>query len=279
MFDWVNRKRKIAKHKKFLWYTDTHFNYAFPFSTYRFVKHINKEKPEGVFITGDISHGKWVESHLNRIAKKVDCDVYFVLGNHDYHGRTMASVHDDMRRVCSKHQNLHWMTETGIVRLDERTGLIGTEGWYDMRLGDPRWIRYTLDWLTIVDVRFMKNMVERLARFTLWATRSAAHVKKNLRAALQDYDTVYVLTHFPPWKEATRDEGTRLENFWLPYNTNLIMGEAIEEVMLDFPDKHVIVLTGHTHTDCWITVADNIECRVNTARYVGSLRNEERIYI
>jgi hypothetical protein len=67
--------------------------------------------------------------------------------------------------------------------------------------------------------------------------------------------------------------------FWLPYNVNLRLGKTIERIMKDRPKRNVTVLAGHTHTDCWIHVSHNIECKVNAAKYYGGMRNEEHIFI
>lgn len=268
----------MTERKKYLWYTDTHLDLLYPFNIKRIIKKIKKENPEGVFLTGDISKGKYVEKHLERLAKELSCDIFFVLGNHDYHGRSIQSVHDDIRRLDKRFNNLYWMTESEVVSLTSEVAVIGAEGWYDTHYGDPKWIKYTTDrWLTL---DFLGNSFsEQLQMFTDMAEASAELIKTNLNKALEKHKVVYILTHFPPWKEATRDEGTLMEEFWLPYNTNYSMGKAIEEVMRGRKKKKVIVLAGHTHEEAWITVSRNIECRVNKASYSGWPRNKEKIFV
>lgn len=256
--------------RKYVCLTDTHLSLALPGSTRRLVARVRSEEPAGVFITGDVSNGVHVESCLERLALELACPVYFVLGNHDYHGRTFASVRDDMLRLSVRHQNLFWMTEAGVVPLSDEVGLIGTEGWYDARLGDPAWLRFTLDWVLIPDLFLLPDLEERLEAFRALAAESAALMERRLEEALERFQTVYLLTHFPPWPEATRAVGTVLEQFWLPYNTNVAMGKALERVMEGRKKKHLVVLAGHTHTESWIRVSRNIECRVHSARYYGS---------
>ena len=121
------------------------------------------------------------------------------------------------------------------------------------------------------------------ARINKWqemADASAHDLTDKLEKAIeQDYKTIYVLTHFPPWKEATRDVGTILETFWLPYNVNLRLGKSLKKAMEHHKKKHMTVLAGHTHTDCWIHVSRNVECKVSKAKYYDELRNEEHIFI
>ena len=49
---------------KYLWYTDTHLDKLFPWTFFRFIRHIRKENPKGIFLTGDISNGILTCFHL-----------------------------------------------------------------------------------------------------------------------------------------------------------------------------------------------------------------------
>lgn len=234
---------------------------------------------DGLFITGDISSGRWIESDLRFLAQHFDGPIYFVLGNHDYHGRHIDSVHSDVRRLCGRYTNLHWMTDMGVVSLSDNVALIGADGWYDARLGDPNLLKYTTDWFLTFDFLHSQNMEERLETWRSMAQQSADRIKVRLESALETHKTVYVLTHVPPWKEATRAEGTMMEKFWLPYNTNAILGQTIEDVMKGRKKKRVVVLSGHTHTPCHIRVTNSIECMVARASYFGRVRPEQTIVI
>lgn len=266
--------------KKYLRYTDTHLDKVAPWTKFRFISHIKKENPEGIFITGDISSGLMTSLDLRILASQVKCPIYFVLGNHDYHFSSFQKTHDNIRKLCQKYSNLVWMTESSVVHLSEEAALIGTEGWYDAGIGKPSYLAATPDWMLIEDLRKLPSMNDRIELFRSLADKSCEIIADKLEKALdQNYKTVYILTHFPPWKEATRDVGTFMEPFWLPYNVNLRLGKTIESLMKDRNKRQVIVLAGHTHSDCWIHVSRNIECKVNRAKYYGSLRNEEIIFI
>lgn len=265
---------------KYLWYTDTHFDKVMPWTLAKFIFHIRKENPKGVFLTGDISNGIFTCGHLRMLAMAVKCPIYFVLGNHDYHFSSVDKTHEKIRALCKKCPNLIWMTESDVIALTPEVGLIGAEGWYDAELGNPKYLKATLDWMLTQDFRTLPDMEARIAKFRDLATRSCNILADKLEKALeQDFKTIYLLTHFPPWKEATRDEGTLLESYYLPYNVNLRLGKVIEQIMEGRKKRHLTVLAGHTHTDCWIHVARNIECKVNDAKYYNSIRNEEHIFI
>jgi predicted phosphohydrolase len=265
----------------YMWYTDTHLDKVNPFTKWRFLSRLKKENPKGIFLTGDISNGLMTSLDLKMLAYYVKCPIYFILGNHDYHLSSIEETHSKIENVCSNHNNLIWMTaQKNPVPLNEEVCLIGTEGWYDAQLGNPNYLKYTTDWILIEDFRLLPTMSARIELFREMAQHSVRIMKEKLELALeQNFKTIYLLTHFPPWKEATRDVGTLLEKFWLPYNVNLTMGRSIETVMKNKSKRNVIVLAGHTHSDSWIHVSHNIECKVNSAKYYGFLRNEERLFI
>jgi hypothetical protein len=70
-----------------------------------------------------------------------------------------------------------------------------------------------------------------------------------------------------------------MQRFWLPYNTNVVLGEMIERVMRGRKKKRVIVLSGHTHTPCHIRVSNTIECMVARASYFGRVRPEQTLIV
>lgn len=265
---------------KYLWYTDTHLDKVNPISKFNFISRIRKENPKAIFLTGDISNGLMTCFDLKILATWVKCPIYFVLGNHDYHFSSFDETYAKIRELCKKHSNLIWLTESGIIPLNDEVALIGAEGWYDAGVGKTNYLKITPDWFLIKDLRELSSMDERIEMFKKLADKSCEQIEEKLEVAMaRDYKTIYILTHVPPWKEATRDVGTIFENFWIPYNVNIRLGKTIERVMQDRKKRQVIVLAGHTHTDCWIHVSRNIECKVNRAKYHGVLRNEEHIFI
>lgn len=261
---------------KYLWYTDTHFK---PWSRHKVLDAILDEKPKAVFLTGDITYGPTLIQDLEYLGERIGRPLYFCLGNHDYHGSSIEKVHAQVRETCKKYKNLIWMTEAGVVPINEEVALIGAEGWYDARIGDTSFLKYTFDWFLTEDFKKLPDMSARIEAFRVLADKSVEIIIPLLEEALVDYKTIYLLTHFPPWKEANRGSGTLMEKFWMPYNVNLVLGQALEKVMENQKKRKLIVLSGHTHTDCWIHVSRIIECRVNQASYTGSSRSEEHIFI
>lgn len=266
--------------KRYVWYSDTHLNMSpLPFMKRLFVNRLNRSNAAGVFITGDVSDGIWLESDLRFLAKHFKGPIYFVLGNHDYHKRHVQSVHADVRRLCLEHPNLHWLTEEPVISLTPDVALIGTEGWYDAALGNPKLLKWTFDRFLTADFFHLKSMDARIELWRDMAKHAAELIATKLELALETHKTVYIMTHFPPWKEATRSSASWLEQYWLPYNTNAIMGETIERVMEGRKKKRVVVLAGHTHTPCYIRVSNSIECMVARASYWGNVLPEQTIIV
>lgn len=266
----------MVERSKILWYTDTHFK---PWTRFKILNSIQDEKPKAVFLSGDITYGPTLISDLKFLGERIGRPLYFILGNHDYHGSSIAKVHEEIRKVCAEYKNLVWVTEAGVIPLTEEVALIGAEGWYDARIGNPEYIKYTFDWFLTEEFKKLPSMSARIDAFRKLADDSATLLSEQLEKAVKDFKTIYLITHFPPWREAHRASGTFMEQFWLPYNVNLALGQALEKVMEKHKNRNLIVLCGHTHTDCWIHVSRNIECRVNNASYTGLVRNEEHIFI
>lgn len=267
---------------KIIWYSDTHLNRLLPWNRFLFVKRVKSQKADGLFLTGDISHGLSINSDLQYLAEKLDIPIYFVLGNHDYYLRSMDKVHDQLLNLTSKYSNLHWLTNSQVLSLNKKTAVIGAEGWYDASLGDPEYLKYTLDWLLIKDFRKLSNFKERLAKFKELALNSADLISKKLEESFENHKITYILTHYPAWEQATRDVGTYMEKFWLPYNVNLTMGRAIEKVVKKHKKKRVIVLSGHLHCQSTIMVNKRIQCVVNDASYMNIFhapQNKNILYI
>ena len=91
--------------------------------------------------------------------------------------------------------------------------------------------------------------------------------KFTLPMALAKYDRVFFATHVPPLREACWHEGRISDDHWSPHFTCLAMGQALLEVMRDFPAKQLTVLCGHTHGAGECRPAPNIEILTGGAIY------------
>ena len=84
-----------------------------------------------------------------------------------------------------------------------------------------------------------------------------------------------LLTHAPPF--APRCVRTKTSwDAWAPHAGCKAAGDAIEEIMDDFPDCELLILSGHVHSSSCIQVSRNIEQRTASAQY-GEPKIEEMI--
>jgi UDP-2,3-diacylglucosamine pyrophosphatase LpxH len=261
---------------KYIWLTDTH---VYPWNRYKLLSTILDQRPKGVFITGDISNSsQTLIADLDFLGARIGRPLYFVPGNHDFHFSSMERTLSNIRKVCKKHKNLVWMDEAGIIPITEEVCCIGNMGWYDARHGNTEYLKYTFDWFLIKEFKELPSMKHRIEKFRSLAEDSAKQLSSKLEQAVEEYKTIYLLSHFPAWKEGHRANEWISEKFYEPYNTNIILGQELEKVMSKHKKRHLICLMGHTHCPVTINVSRNIECRVGKGSY-HKLSEEEILFI
>ena len=266
----MNNKSKI------LWLTDTHTNS--PLDKIRLLNVILDTKTKGVIHTGDITQTAFnLISDLEYIGKRIGRKFYFVIGNHPIWFSSFATIYSKVRALCQKYPNLVWLQDIDFIPLNEKTALCGVEGWYDGRVGNTDYLRYTLDWVLIKELRALPSMKARIEKFRELAEQSANQaVEKVEKALAQNYKTIYLATHYPISPEANRGHWL-VEKFWEPYNANIILGEKLIKVMDNHKKRNLVVLSGHIHQSS-TTITRNVECRVGQGSYY-KLSEEEIFYI
>ena len=260
---------------KHLWITDTHIKIL---GRYKLLNTILDQKPYAVFMTGDFSEGFSYLSDLEFIGKRIGRPLYFVRGNHELWGSSFAKVDQGIRDLTTKYKNLIWMTDAGIVPLNEETSICGIDGWYDGRVGNSENIKYTFDWFMIEDFRKLPNMKARIELMREIADNSAKIMSQRLEEAFETYKMVYLLTHIPTHPEANRADSWLSEEFWKPYNCNFVLGQAIDKVMEKHKKRYLCILSGHNHRNMTVNTARNSELRVGKGSYL-TISDDEIIYI
>jgi Icc protein len=87
-------------------------------------------------LTGDTMPSWQLPAALVKLVESVGVPVYFVLGNHDYYGwsiaETKTAVDQAVYAVKKSKRALIWLDrQDGPIPLDTRTTLAGTGGWGD----------------------------------------------------------------------------------------------------------------------------------------------------
>ena len=259
------------------WGTDLHLNFVDEPTVRALARRIQSAGPRAVILTGDIAEAPSLGTTLGWFAREIDAPVYFVLGNHDYYRDSIARVRGRAERFIETWPNLVYLSSVGPVALGAMgtqaaggasgLGLVGVDGWGDARLGDALTSGV---WLN--DFRFIEDLQGRLGA-GLWARlgelgdAEAAALRPKLAAALERFETVLIATHVPPFAEACWHEGRISAPDWLPYFSCKAVGDVLVEAADAHPDRRLIVLCGHTHSEGVARMRPNLEVRTDGARY------------
>ncbi len=265
------------------WMTDPHLNfvkYVESFGNYCIEDHTF----DAIVITGDISEAPTLFKHLAEFSAGIgNKPIYFVLGNHDFYRGSVEDVRDITKRLNNIHPNMHYLTQSNWIQLDMDTALVGDDGWYDARAGDPETsMVYLSDFEVIAELRKCLNSDIQyppdvvFARGDRWplinycreqAKLSAERAKPKLLAAAARAETVIFATHFPPFEKACWHNGGISNADWLPWFTNVTMGEMLDEVAALCPDTRFEVLCGHTHSSGTFHATPNMVVYTGKAEY------------
>lgn len=253
--------------QRLVWLTDIHLNFVDSPLVDDLCARIVAESPDAVLITGDIGESDDVEQYMSRIASRVERPIYFVLGNHDFYHSSIAIVRDSMRRLCSEHEFLRYMTQCAPIELTPTVGLVGHDGWADGRYGD-----YENSEIFMNDYKLIAELdgpfdLDRRPMLGPLGDEAAAHIRDVLPVALKRYDHVWLLTHFPPFEGACWYEGRISPDDWTPHLACKAMGDVILEIMEDHPHRELTVLCGHTHGEGTMRPLDNVIVHTGGARY------------
>ncbi|HVX10431.1 MAG TPA: metallophosphoesterase [Pirellulales bacterium] len=229
------------------WLTDLHLNFLEVPQTDDFLAQVAAARPDVVLIGGDIAEAPSVVANLERIATRLTCPIYFVLGNHDFYFGSIEKVRLAVDELCRQRPNLFYLTSAGAFSLGPRVGLCGHDGWADARLGDYERSLVMMNDYRLIEELAGVNKRDRWPMLKAMGDAAARHVEEVLPAALAEHEEVFFLTHVPPLREACWYQGKTSNDEWLPHFTCLAVGEALLRVMRDHPDRRLTVLCGHTH--------------------------------
>lgn len=230
-----------------VWLTDLHLNHCQDDYVESFFGDVQKCRPDSILVSGDFSESFQLLRYLRWIDTFFDCPIYFVLGNHDFYFSMIDYTRLKVQELCREREKLIYLTGHGPIRLTDRVGLIGHDGWADGRIGDfERSLVMMHDYQLIDDLSEL-NKSERWDMLKKLGDQAAEHVRAVLPKCLGEFDEAILVTHVPPLREACWHEGQISDDEWAPHFTCKAMGDAILEIMLQYPEKKLTVYCGHTH--------------------------------
>ena len=260
------------------WLTDLHLEFVAPPGIDALAERVRDARVDAALVGGDTAHAADVVEHLERLGLLLRIPIFFVLGNHDYYGGSIAGVRAKIADLVSRTPNLTWLTAVGAVPLTPETVLIGDDGWGDGGFGDALATPVVLnDFLLIDELRLADpvELVEQqpetrerlLAVLRQLGEESAAHLHAALTQALQSHRNVVALMHVPPFREAAWHDGRVSDDRWLPFFACRAAGIVLRDIMAAHPTCHLTVLCGHTHGAGRCRVLPNLEVITGGAEY------------
>jgi Icc protein len=249
------------------WLTDIHLNCVELRDRLRFFEQVRRSQPDLVAIGGDIAESRDVLSLLELMAGEFECPLAFVLGNHDYYYSSILRVREQVTKLCLQRPELTYLSAGDFVPLTPRAALIGHDGWADGRAGDYNGSNVMLsDYGLIAELAGLSKAARRLMLHAL-GDEAGRHIRRVLPPAAERHEQVLLLTHVPPLLEACWHEGRVSDAQWAPHFTCLAVGEAILEIMPDYPATQLTVLCGHTHGEGETQPLPNVRILTGGAEY------------
>lgn len=249
------------------WATDVHLDFVSARAVTALAEALAASGPDGVVLSGDLASAPTLLEHLDALAAQLARPIYFVLGNHDYYGGTIANVRARMRELTATSRWLRWLPACGVVELGGGWALVGHDGWGDARAGDVDGSRVELnDWRAIGELAWLSRPA-RIAALRALGDEAAAHLRTVVPAALARHPKLLVVTHVPPFADACWHEGARSADDWLPWFTGVAAGEVLAAELAARPTCRALVVCGHTHGVGAVDVLPNLRVLTGGARY------------
>ncbi|TWT96469.1 metallophosphoesterase family protein [Neorhodopirellula pilleata] len=260
------------------WITDPHFDHAKLDTWRRWADSLHEHRPSAIVLTGDLSEGDDVAYQLRCLAETFEIPIYFVLGNHDFYGKSIAQTRRDLIDLTREVDNLFYLTDTGIVIPRDGFAIVGEDGWGDATQGD-----YAGSVVSLNDFALIEDFVNAAphdwqAMLQREGNEAAARLTQKLSRLADDVKHVLIATHVPPYREACWYEGKTTNDDWAPFFVCGAIGDALTEIAKSNPSRHFTVLCGHTHHDGDAEILPNLHVHTGYSRY-GTIDIESIIRI
>ena len=249
------------------WLTDIHLSFLTFQERSAFYRRIQREQLDALLIGGDIGESDCVTQILAEFSKAIEVPIYFVLGNHDFHGGVIANVRKMVARRCASSDRLYWLPAAGIVPLTANTALIGHDSWADGWLGDFYGSDVMLsDYIQIEELSDLPKP-QLLTKLNALGDEAALFLEEHARQALAQSRNVLVLTHVPPFRESCWHEGRISSDDYLPHFACKAVGDRLAALMRERPQNNMTVLCGHTHGAGFAQILTNLSVFTGGAEY------------
>ncbi len=252
---------------RLVWVTDPHLNHVSAKARDAWIQQVASHGPDGVVICGDISEGDDVVLQLNAISRQIAAPIYFVLGNHDFYGSSIAQTRQNVIRASRAQPGLRYLTDCPAIEIGGGCFVVGEDGWGDATEGD-----YEESYVHLNDFRLIKDFVrfppnhwkqqlEQLGK------ESADRLEAKLSELPSDTREVLVVTHVPPYRQACWYQGRTTDENWAPFFVCGQLGQKVIQAAQSRPDCQFTILCGHTHHAGVAAISVNLVVYTGAAEY------------
>lgn len=259
---------------KLIWMSDIHLNFigagrGVPMNDLlAFYTKLKESEGDSILITGDIAESHNVVPTLIQMQQMTNKPIYFVLGNHDFYGSSVADVRKSVQNIG---KDIHWIPGNSGTELSASTILVGVDAWGDCRNGDYENSRITMsDWIYIKELHkgYRTGQAELKAAIQKLADTDARALNRSVtKAVKRGYKKVIIATHVPPFAEACLYAGRKSTPDGLCFWSSQILGTSIEPIAKANPDVQFDWYCGHTHSGVTLNVLNNLVVNVAQADY------------
>ncbi len=251
-----------------------------------FAKKITSENGiDDVFLTGDISSGELISSHLAILAEefvKKNKRLHFVLGNHDFYNSSFETVFNEVANLVQNHKfkkNIFYSQNKSYFDKNSNTLVVGSNGWYDG--GYAPFVSTTLETINhsveMNDYYLIKelNKFRQQSREILYneCKKLAQNYSAGLKADIEfgvlgnNPKHIVVLTHIPVFRELSTYNGKISDDIWMPCFSSKTMGDVLLELAKKYDQTCFHVFCGHSHGKAAYNPLPNLKCSTGFAKY------------
>jgi 3',5'-cyclic-AMP phosphodiesterase len=241
-----------------IWLSDLHLDAVSEDERDLFYHKLEAHPAERILVGGDTADGLLALQYLKEMQKKSKKQLYFILGNHDCYGSSIAVQKRNADILQEREKEIIYLTKHGPIELAEGVCLIGHDGWSDAREGSFSLSTVLLrDYFEIEELkaRSPQELQEVLHEL---GDESAEESLKKLSLALQNYETILFLTHSPPFRESCLYANKISNDEWAPHFVNRALGDALLNCAKNHPEKTFYVLAGHSHHAADVEILPNL---------------------
>lgn len=258
-----NYKSNLNTSKRICWMTDLHLDQADSKHTSVFLRKLEDSEFDIALITGDIASSSNLPEHLAMLAKACGSKpLYITLGNHDYYGSSISETLERTRLLCGQIPNLHHLSESGAIDLDNYTFLVGGDGWADgqwrgRRTEDIR----SPDHYSIRDFRSL-NKWQCYRKMKQLGKESTNAIRQRIKPKMRSAQKIIIANHIPPFRTSALFNGKPCDANYQPHFVQSTLGAMLIGMAKENPEKQFMTLSGHTHSECSDQVFTNLTSMV-----------------